>query len=190
MLLERLLSMATVVGGKVAYLELDVGQSDFGPPGVVALHVFSLADNVQGGIPEEVEIDDADPAGTSPEDGSLPPNLRPLRTSNRTPSLATASPSDPAGANHAYRSCTFLRRYLPPRRPREYVAAVHDLIEYFRSYIQPGQSTSSEDPHRVPLIVNTQGWVKGLGADLAARLEPMLRPTHILTSFHAARPAR
>ncbi len=34
-------------------------------------------------------------------------------------------------------------------------------------------------PRRVPLVINTQGWIKGLGADLAARIEPMLRPTHI-----------
>ena len=33
---------------------------------------------------------------------------------------------------------------------------------------------------RVPLIINTQGWVKGLGADLLTKLKAEARPSHML----------
>lgn len=32
---------------------------------------------------------------------------------------------------------------------------------------------------RVPLVINTQGWVKGLGADLLSKLKAESRPTHV-----------
>lgn len=38
---------------------------------------------------------------------------------------------------------------------------------------------------RVPLIINTQGWVKGLGADLLLKLKAEARPTHVV-QFEAA----
>ncbi|EST08730.1 hypothetical protein PSEUBRA_001811 [Kalmanozyma brasiliensis GHG001] len=177
MALERLLSMGTVVGGKVAYLELDVGQSDFGPPGIVALHVFSLDDNVQGEAAEEKESDGADHATENgPESNGLEAVPR-MVGSNVPHSCINVGPGwcQPRVPLRAH----FIGDVSPRDDPESYVAAVHDLVEYFREHVQPGQSHASNDPHRVPLIVNTQGWVKGLGADLAARLEPVLRPTHI-----------
>jgi polynucleotide 5'-hydroxyl-kinase GRC3/NOL9 len=33
----------------------------------------------------------------------------------------------------------------------------------------------------IPLVVNSMGWTKGLGADLTRRIEEMIQPTHIFT---------
>lgn len=181
MVLERLLSMGSAVGGKVAYLELDVGQSDFGPPGIMALHVFSLDDKVKGEAAEEKESDGTnamEPAAENARESNGLEAVPLVARSNAAYSCISVGPGwcQPRVPLRAH----FIGDVSPRDDPESYVAAVHDLIEYFRDHIQPGQSDANGEPHRVSLIVNTQGWVKGLGADLAARLEPVLRPTHII----------
>lgn len=183
MALERLLSLGDVIGGKAAYLELDLGQSDFGPPGMVALHVFDIADEVQKRQrPEQnEEHEGAEQRESEMQNGHT---------------AAQAGSSNPEGIEGPARGCItlgpgwcqprvpvrahFIGDVSPRDDPESYVAAVHDLIEYFRTNIQPGQPDASSKQQRVPLIINTQGWIKGLGADLASRLEPVLRSTHIL----------
>lgn len=46
-------------------------------------------------------------------------------------------------------------------------------------------TAASKVRDRVPLVVNTQGWVKGLGADLLEKLKLESRPTHLF-SFDGA----
>lgn len=182
MALERLLSLGELNSGKVAYLELDLGQSDFGPPGMVALHVFSVADNVQDrprhGADEDREGAKQVEGGTQNGHTASQPESS-LRLDNEDPArgVITLGPGwcQPRVPVRAH----FIGDVSPRDDPESYVAAVHDLIEYFRAEIQPGQNGTSSEWQRVPLVINTQGWIKGLGADLASRLEPMLRPTHI-----------
>lgn len=189
MALERLLSLGRTVGGKVAYLELDLGQSDFGPPGMVALHVFGLEDTAhkaaqhgqdgEGDLAEQNRVaaateEDAAAAEVIMEEEVPSPVTLPQKPAG---SCITLGPSwcQPRVPLRAH----FFGENSPRDDPETYVAAIHDLIEYFRSEVQEGQPDASGVHHRVPLIVNTQGWIKGLGADLAARIEPLLRPTHI-----------
>ncbi|GAC77356.1 uncharacterized conserved protein [Moesziomyces antarcticus T-34] len=173
MALERILSLGSNIGGAVAYLELDLGQSDFGPPGMVALHVFkredaSLAD--QGAVQAASEHATS---GTGLDQNNVNGDRQVARGACVTLGPGWCQPRVPARAH-------FVGDVSPRDDPESYVAAVHDLIDYFRTHIQPGQADAAGIQQRVPLVINTQGWIKGLGADLAARLEPLLRPTHIL----------
>jgi hypothetical protein len=173
MALERLLSLGSNIGGAVAYLELDLGQSDFGPPGMVALHVFkredaTLADEGAGQTAGETPT-----SGTGLAQSTENGDRQVARGACVTLGPGWCQPRVPARAH-------FVGDVTPRDDPESYVAAVHDLIEYFRTHIQPGQADAAGIQQRVPLVINTQGWIKGLGADLAARLEPLLRPTHIL----------
>ncbi|CDU22030.1 uncharacterized protein SPSC_00660 [Sporisorium scitamineum] len=182
MALERLLSMGKVIGGKVAYLELDLGQSDFGPPGMVALHVLSLTDKVQLEVLDEEAADATERVDAAPEEAQHAAGESNAALQSKQPRLARScvklgpgwcQPRVPVRAH-------FIGDVSPRDDPESYVAAVHDLIEFFRAQIQPGHPGEDDEPQRVPLVINTQGWIKGLGADLAARIEPLLRPTHIL----------
>ena len=159
--LHRLL--ATREHTRVAFLDLDLGQSEFGPPGMVALHVFD---------------------GSSSATLSMGPSWCTLRTPVRAHYVGDISPSD---------------------APREYMDAVFHLIEYFREGLQSAEETdgaesSAYKPRRrarreagsegqtrspIPLVVNTMGWVKGLGADLLSQIEDKLNATHIVDFLRA-----
>lgn len=129
-LLQRLL---TKQEGRVAYLETDLGQSEFSLPGMVSLHVF---DSVQ-----------------QTKQGSSPLLFAPSWASIRQPVNAH-----------------FLGDFSPKNDPGRYIAAIQNLLASYR------QSWGSQG---VPLIVNTQGWVKGLGAQLLSQIEALVEPSLI-----------
>lgn len=89
----------------------------------------------------------------------------------------------------------FLGTLSPASDPSSYSTAISSLIATYALEVEyplvddytprhRGQaSTSTSTPirkirDRVPLVVNTQGWMKGLGKDLLARLKDEIRPTH------------
>ncbi|KAJ7760595.1 hypothetical protein B0H16DRAFT_1884763 [Mycena metata] len=120
---------------KVAFLECDLGQSEFTPAGLVALNV--------------VESPVFGPPFTHP---SLP--------------------------NFAH----YIGVTTPRSSPAHYLASVQSLIETYQLDVQTpvdycdGDSRISDT---IPLIVNTMGWTKGLGADLTRQIENMVQPSAI-----------
>ncbi|KAN0063956.1 Polynucleotide 5'-hydroxyl-kinase grc3 [Thecaphora frezii] len=117
-------------GAKVAMLDLDLGQSEFGPPGSVVLHIFQSEDLAYG------------PSWCLP------------RIAARSHFIGDTSPKDD---------------------PASYMQAVQEIIAWFRAEVQRDAATGK----LIPLVVNTQGWIKGLGADLGVRIETMLCPSHV-----------
>ncbi|WVQ96487.1 hypothetical protein IAU59_003592 [Kwoniella sp. CBS 9459] len=120
---------------KVAWLECDLGQGEFGCGGVVGLWVLDRA--VIG------------PSFTHP--------LVPHRAH-------------------------YLGTYTPLTCPDEYIASIRNLIEHYKYELQYPTfppSSSSKVTETIPLVVNTQGWVKGLGEELLSSIEGMTEPTHI-----------
>ncbi|KDN44757.1 hypothetical protein K437DRAFT_256902 [Tilletiaria anomala UBC 951] len=135
---------------KVAFLDLDLGQTEFGPPGIVSLHVFDASSDA-------------------------PLIVGPCWCTARQPLRAH-----------------FVGDVSPTDAPQDYMQAVLDLLDHFLVFVQniepparrgrrAEESESMTDPVQpnVPLIVNTMGWVKGLGADLLAQLEDRIDATHI-----------
>ena len=111
-----------------AYLDTDIGQTEFTPPGFVSLVLLHTTE----------------------------PMLGPALPFWRKPVLSY-----------------YLGDVSPRDMPNMYTAAIFKLIEYY-------QNTLSPSHHRLPLVVNTQGWVKGMGLELLNRIIHGCRPQHIL----------
>jgi polynucleotide 5'-hydroxyl-kinase GRC3/NOL9 len=78
----------------------------------------------------------------------------------------------------------FIGAITPRSSPAHYLDAAMALIQSYRLDIQtPDVDLADEHESRIsdviPLVVNTMGWSKGLGADLTQRIEDMLEPTDI-----------
>lgn len=140
----------------VAYLDCDLGQSEFSPPGVVSLHLITTPH-----------------FGTRTNDYINIPNLIPL-----------------TGPSFTHLQKPFAAHYVgsvtPRADPNYYLSCISALLDTFSTEIQyssyvdnPDQDQETSNP--IPLIVNTQGWVKGLGADLLARITEVAKPTHVFT---------
>lgn len=122
-----------------------------------------------------------------------------------SPSPRIPADNPPTGPNFthpakAVRSC-FLGSLSPTLYAEAYLATIAALLEHYRFEIQypvssrPRADTAfytaaaalaaSKITEIVPLVVNTQGWVKGLGADLLLDIERMVQPT-VVFDFAAA----
>ncbi|GLB33144.1 putative mRNA cleavage and polyadenylation factor CLP1 P-loop [Lyophyllum shimeji] len=121
---------------KVAYLECDLGQSEFTPGGMVALNVIS---NPLFGPP-------------------------------------FAHPTLPHRAH-------YIGATTPRSSPSHYLAAIQSALETYRLDIQTPAISPQDDDERIsdaiPLVINTMGWYKGLGADLTLKIQDMACPTDI-----------
>ncbi|KAJ7504377.1 hypothetical protein B0H11DRAFT_2350036 [Mycena galericulata] len=131
-LLNRLLSRYR----KVAFLECDLGQSEFTPGGLVALNIIE-----------------------SPVFG--PPFTHPTIP------------------NYAH----YVGMATPRSSPSHYLASIQALVETYQLDLQTPADADCDGDSRIsdaiPLIVNTMGWTKGLGADLTHKIEGLVQPTDI-----------
>ncbi|OCF57102.1 hypothetical protein L486_05961 [Kwoniella mangroviensis CBS 10435] len=78
----------------------------------------------------------------------------------------------------------YLGTYTPLTCPDKYITSLKHLLEIYKFDIQHSLSASTSTftnkiNDQVPLVVNTQGWVKGLGEELLQSIEGMSEPTHI-----------
>lgn len=132
---------------KVAFLECDIGQSEFTPVGMVALHVVET------------------PALGAPFTHPRQP-YRAFYVGNSTPR------DDP----DYYISCV-----------KELVKTYYGQVSHTRTWTDDDEddyhSDDDEDEH-IPLIINTQGWIKGMGYDLLLQLLAYTAPSHIF-GFHS-----
>ncbi|KAJ3172855.1 hypothetical protein HDU87_007779 [Geranomyces variabilis] len=110
---------------KAAFLECDVGQSEFTPSGMMSLHVISA------------------------------PILGPPFSHLLTP----------------YRS-VYIGATSPKCDPDCYLAGLRHLYGVFeRDFLQANDF--------VPLVINTHGWIRGMGLDLLVHFLHSVQPTHI-----------
>ncbi|KAF5371487.1 hypothetical protein D9615_009646 [Tricholomella constricta] len=142
---------------KVAYLECDLGQSEFTPGGMVALNVIS-----------------------SPLFGKFAVKL-PMK-----PSLTTCKSLGPPFTHPTLPHCAhYIGAATPRSSPSHYLAAIQAILETYRLDIQtPAISWNTNDDDArisdfIPLVVNTMGWNKGLGADLTLKIQDMAQPTEV-----------
>ncbi|KAG0321530.1 hypothetical protein BGZ99_003882 [Dissophora globulifera] len=143
LLLNRMLSRYQ----RVAFIECDVGQSEFTPVGMVALHIVDS------------------------------PALGPPFTHPRQP----------------YRAF-YVGNSTPRDDPEYYMACVKELVKtYYREVshtrtwddMDDDYHSDDDDDEHVPLIINTQGWIKGAGYDLLLQLLDYTAPSHIF-GFHSS----
>ncbi|KAL3748319.1 hypothetical protein ACJRO7_009538 [Eucalyptus globulus] len=118
---------------RVAYLDTDVGQPEFTPPGFLSLTI----------------VDKLTPDLTIPC----------LKTPER---------------------CFFFGDVSAKRDPAAYLKCIYALYDYLREGHR--SLNSKEDPAIVglPLVVNTPGWVKGVGFDVLVKTLRYISPTHVV----------
>ncbi|XP_062169545.1 polynucleotide 5'-hydroxyl-kinase NOL9 [Alnus glutinosa] len=118
---------------KVAYLDTDVGQPEFTPPGFVSL---TLVDK-------------------------LTPDLT-------IPCLKTPE------------RCFFFGDVSSKRDPTAYSNAVFTLCDYYRKDYCLSSKNENPTKTELPLVVNTPGWVKGVGYDILVDMLKYIVPTHVV----------
>ncbi|KAI0366250.1 hypothetical protein BV20DRAFT_665380 [Pilatotrama ljubarskyi] len=135
LLLNKLLSRFR----RVAYLECDLGQSEFTPGGMVSLNVVEQ------------------------------PLFGPTFT----------HPSIPFAAH-------FTGATSPKTSPSHYLDSIQALVQQYEIDVRNAvldEDGVEEDDGRtgssIPLVVNTMGWTRGLGADLARKVEAIVEPSDI-----------
>ena len=70
----------------------------------------------------------------------------------------------------------FIGSTSPKNDPDAYMAAVFHLLHHFNSSIH----TLGIDPTLVPLIINSQGWIKGIGFDLLTHFVGSVQPNFVV----------
>lgn len=121
---------------RVAYLETDVGQSEFTPSGLLSLHYIS---NPILGPPYTHQ------------------QLEPER-------------------------CFYFGSASPRSNPDYYLACINELVDHWKH----DQKQVRDDDQRewIPLVVNTQGWVSGVGYDLLISQIHKVEPTDVFAMRH------
>ncbi|KAK6992172.1 fungal-specific transcription factor domain-containing protein [Favolaschia claudopus] len=119
---------------RVAFLECDLGQSEFTPGGMVALNVIER------------------------------PVFGPPFTHPTLPNFAH-----------------YLGATSPRSSPSHYLASIQSLLETYQLEVQSAADNNGDShiSNVIPLVVNTMGWTKGLGADLTRKIEDLVQPTDI-----------
>ncbi|XP_058179300.1 polynucleotide 5'-hydroxyl-kinase NOL9 [Rhododendron vialii] len=118
---------------RVAYLDTDVGQTEFTAPGCLSLTV----------------VDKITPDLTIPC----------LKTPER---------------------CFFYGDISSKRDPSAYLKFIFALYDCYRKVYCMSNHSESPGNTGVPLVVNTPGWVKGIGYDLLVDMLKHISPTHIV----------
>ncbi|CAG8484046.1 9641_t:CDS:2, partial [Scutellospora calospora] len=139
-LLNNLLNVYDVNCPKVAYIESDVGQSEFTPPGSVSLNILDS------------------------------PIFGPPFTHIQRP----------------YRSY-YVGNNTPRDDPDYYLDCLRELVIVYRRDIACGPDFgmhADDEIQRIPLILNTHGWIKGMGYDLLLSILGFAKPTHLF-QFHS-----
>jgi polynucleotide 5'-hydroxyl-kinase GRC3/NOL9 len=150
-LVNRLLSRYETV----AYLDCDLGQSEFSPGGSVGLYVVK-----------------------SPLLGMFD-----VPCSSKNPYLTQSMSSGPSWTHPIIPARSHFIGSLNPRLQSEhYIECIASLLEHYRYEMQYPFDLSNKSSEKisevVPLVINTQGWVKGLGADLLGQIETLVQATH------------
>ncbi|KAL3618004.1 hypothetical protein CASFOL_038325 [Castilleja foliolosa] len=118
---------------KVAYLDTDVGQTEFTPPGLLSLTVIDKI----------------------------------------TPDLAIPCLKTPA-------RCFFFGDISSKRDPTTYLTYILALYDHYMQEYRMNNNTETNDCSGLPLVINTPGWVKGIGYELIVDMLKHMSPTHVV----------
>jgi len=164
----RELRAAAAAGGRVVVLVC-------GPKGVGKSTLVRLVVNSLLQAAAEVQLLDGDCG--QPE--LSPPGLLALATLRAPllgpPALRAACSDAPEPA-----ALRFVGEESPAADPDGFAAALHSLLAEAQAQQPPGGG------RRAPLVINTQGWVRGLGRELLDQLAAAATPTHVLQLGAAA----
>lgn len=67
--------------------------------------------------------------------------------------------------------CRFFGSVSPENHPTFYISCIASLFQHYAKHLRP---------QGIPLLVNTHGWIKGLGLDLISTVFHLTRPSLIV----------
>ncbi|KAM0872768.1 hypothetical protein ACQ4PT_038501 [Festuca glaucescens] len=118
---------------RVAYLDTDVGQPEFTPPGFVSLHVL--------------------------EEQTKDLTMLYLRPPKR---------------------CFFFGDVGAHRNPKLLLSYIFGLYDYFLQELYCFNETDNPQKSAIPLVINTSGWVKGIGLHVLSEILRYVSPTDVI----------
>ncbi|KAI3513435.1 hypothetical protein L1887_20769 [Cichorium endivia] len=121
---------------RVAYLDTDVGQPEFTPPGCLSLTILDR---------ETIDL-----------------HSQPER-------------------------CFFFGDISSKRDPGVYLKYIFALYDHYHKHHHQNLTNTSSNNSGVPLIINTPGWVKGIGYDVLVDMLTHIAPSHVVNIFVSAK---
>ncbi|KAG9156401.1 hypothetical protein Leryth_023029 [Lithospermum erythrorhizon] len=82
--------------------------------------------------------------------------------------------------DQSYSQCFFFGDTSSKRDPTTYMTYIFALYDYYRKLYCQFSKSESSDVARVPLVINTPGWVKGVGYDILVDMLKYISPTHVI----------
>jgi polynucleotide 5'-hydroxyl-kinase GRC3/NOL9 len=80
-----------------------------------------------------------------------------------------------AHMKHLHLKAHFYGHVTSRNDPTAYLEMISDLVGFYRDYVE-----KSEGQEKIPLVVNTDGWVKGFGFEVLSTIIERVRPTHVI----------
>lgn len=160
---NRLMGRGTATGHTgyqhVAILDADVGQPELAPPGLLRLSI------VKRPLlhPPYWNLDGNDKEIEHSEDND---DHHVMTTANSHSQFEVVS-------------SIFFGSVTTKADPTRYIAALQFLVQEYHQKVVPTKN--------IPLLINTDGWVKGLGYQILMSLIQTLQPTHICQIFGETR---
>eukprot|EP01125_Pyxidicula_operculata_P006050 TRINITY_DN2115_c0_g2_i1.p1 TRINITY_DN2115_c0_g2~~TRINITY_DN2115_c0_g2_i1.p1 ORF type:complete len:932 (-),score=242.71 TRINITY_DN2115_c0_g2_i1:140-2935(-) len=133
---------------RVAYLDCDLGQSEFSPPGTMSLTISHRDQPLFG-----------------------PPSSHSSQSINHLDHSSTTSVSQSMNTTY-YAMMYFYGDVTPQNDRKKYEIFISKLAECYR-----------ENHSDIPLVVNTQGWIKGEGLEMLISSINEVKPTDIIQIF-------
>ena len=147
---------------RVAILDLDCGQPELGPPGTMSLTIVS----------QPLLLD---PPGHMVCGGSIgrsrPPSMLDDDDSGRGGDVDAAKTG-----NRHHEASYFFGDVTSKADPDAYVHMASRLLTRYREL----RSSSPGWEHDLPLLVNSDGWVKGLGYEILSAVVGVVDPGHVV----------
>lgn len=142
---------------RVAVVDCDVGQAELGPPGLLTLTVLDK------------------------------PLLSPPHAHMVSPGGDVASNESSlnfvAAPDHI--SARFFGHFSSKADPVSYTAAIAHLVQQYEAWVGANKDTKCVE--KLPLIVNTDGWIKGMGFEILSSIVDIVRPGHIVQLLGSTR---
>ncbi|PWA71590.1 Pre-mRNA cleavage complex II Clp1 [Artemisia annua] len=127
---RHLLQLLLTRHKRVAFLDTDVGQPQFSPPGCLSLTILDRETNFDSQVLPE--------------------------------------------------RCFFFGDISCKRDPQIYLTYICFLYDHYYKHYHQSSTRASPNNNGVPLIVNTPGWVKGIGYDVLVDILKHISPSHVV----------
>ncbi|KAG5536758.1 hypothetical protein RHGRI_024255 [Rhododendron griersonianum] len=168
---------------RVAYLDTDVGQTEFTAPGCLSLTVVDKITPGANQLSQEhlKGLFKIDPCNLTHAVKYVTFDINLAMLGFMLTWLAGLQPGQDAELlENLAPPCFFYGDISSKRDPSAYLKFIFALYDCYRKVYCMSNHSESPGNTGVPLVVNTPGWVKGIGYDLLVDMLKHISPTHIV----------